>query len=58
MRPEGPGGIPEGAILTRTEEAVWQPPAPIGVNENDGKHIGQVAGEPTFAKHTLHDIQL
>lgn len=44
MRPEGPGGIPEGAALTRDGSGLWKPPPPMGRGQNDGSVVGQISG--------------
>lgn len=44
MRPEGPGGIPEGASLTPAGRHLWNPPAPLGRGQNDGSVVGQISG--------------
>lgn len=51
VRPEGPGGIPEGAHLSREGTGLWKPPGALGHKQNDGTLVGQIAGEPlvTFA---------
>ncbi len=47
VRPEGPGGIPEGAHLSREGTGLWKPPGALGHRQNDGTLVGQIAGEPS-----------
>ena len=47
VRPEGPGGIPEGAALTPAGPHLWRPPPPLGRGQNDGSVVGQISGAPS-----------
>ena len=46
VRPEGPGGIPEGAALTPAGLHLWHSPPPVGRGQNDGSVVGQISGAP------------
>jgi hypothetical protein len=56
VRPEGPGGIPEGAALTPAWAPMWRPPPPLGRGQNDGSVFGQISGamgEPCFGRQAV-----
>ncbi len=44
MRHDGSGGIPSGAALVPENADTWAAPAPIGMSQNDGHHLGQIVG--------------
>ena len=46
VRHDGSGGIPSGAALVPENADTWAAPAPIGMSQNDGHHLGQIVGVP------------
>ena len=46
MHHDGSGGIPSGAALVPENADTWAAPAPIGMSQNDGHHLGQIVGKP------------
>jgi len=44
VRHDASGGIPSGAALVPENADTWAAPAPIGMSQNDGHHLGQIVG--------------
>ena len=52
VRHDGSGGIPSGAALVPENADTWAAPAPIGMSQNDGHHLGQIVG----ASHGMAEV--
>ena len=58
VRHDGSGGIPSGAALVPENADTWAAPAPIGMSQNDGHHLGQIVGaSPGFGLNGDLDVK-